>query len=297
MGRPFIQGGRIDQALSIASKQMCMITALAGNLTIDEDMPSHLKIDPNGSSRNLTLPSPSSADKKFLWYRIKNNADGQGEYLTVLSSDGTTVVATIAPQSETMCWSDGVSWNGNNTSQATMLGAISAQPVSGTVALKAWLTYPFFRLDFTLTLARIPVTDAGASGASGSLQLYDFVQNGVLVLASRQDYTAAAEGSALTTAAGDAAYVLGVGSVAANAGDGVLTVTEVDYAPVTGTITNSGGTGAGTKHGGVGTVVDGTTTAADVYLNWCGTAATIDANSTFDITGTITLVGVLTGDD
>jgi hypothetical protein len=180
---------------------------------------------------------------------------------------------------------------------ATAIGAISAQPASGTVAVAIDRWGKFFSLTFTLTLARLTVTDTGAGGASGSLQLFDFVQAGVQILGSRQDYTAFAEGSALTTAAGDAAFVMGLGSVAANAGDAALTGTEVDFAPVTSTITLSGGTGTGTKFGGAGTVVDGTGTAADVFLNWSGSAATIDANSTIDVTGTVTLVGVLLGDD
>lgn len=44
-------------------------------------------------------------------------------------------------------------------------------------------------------------------------------------------------------------------------------------------------------------VVDGTSTAADLYLNWSGTAATIDATSTITVTGTITVAGRMMGDD
>lgn len=183
------------------------------------------------------------------------------------------------------------------TGEIIAIGTQSAQPASGSVTMALVRHGPMFRMDFTLTAARISVTDAAGSGSSGSLQLFDFAQGGVQILASRQDYTAFAEGAALTGAAGDAAFVMGLGSVAANAGDGALTGTEVDYAPVTSTITLSGGTGTGNKFGGAGTIVDGTATAADVYLNWSGTAATIDANSTIDVTGTITLVGVFVGDD
>lgn len=181
---------------------------------------------------------------------------------------------------------------------ATNVGAINT--TTGLAVTIARLG-PFFSLTFTLTAVSITVTDAGASGASGSLKLFDFVQAGVVPLGCRQDYTAFAEGAALTGAAGDAAFVMGLGSVAANAGDGVLTTTEVDFGAVTGTITLSGGTGTGTKFSGAGlntnAGLDGTTTAIDLYLNWCGTAATIDANSTISVTGTITVTGVLLGDD
>jgi hypothetical protein len=179
----------------------------------------------------------------------------------------------------------------------TALGAQAAQPASGTVTLREERNGSFFALHFTLTAAQIPVTDAAGSGSSGSLKLYDFAQGGIIALGGRQDYTAFAEGAALTGAAGDAAFVMGVGSAAANAGDAALTGTEVDWVAITSTITLSGGTGTGTKHSCTAANVDGTATAADIYLNWSGSAATIDANSTIDVTGTVTVVGVLVGDD
>jgi hypothetical protein len=179
-----------------------------------------------------------------------------------------------------------------------LLGSVpSAVVTAGTVSLQA-LYDPFtnvFRMIFTLVGASITVTDAGAGGASGSLKLFDFNLAAINVLGCRQNYTAFAEGSALTTAAGDAAFVMGVGSAAANAGDGVLTGTEVDIGSVTSTLTNSGGTTTGTKVSGALGVIDGTSTATDIYLNWCGTAATIDASSTIAVTGTIEISGVLLG--
>lgn len=182
----------------------------------------------------------------------------------------------------------------SDASYATAVGAVNAASgLSCTVQKIGALV----QLDFTLTAVSLTVTDAAGSGSSASLKIFDFVQAGIQPIASRQNYTAFAEGAALTGAAGDAAFVMGLGSVAADAGDGALTGTEVDFAPVTGTITLSGGTGTGTKFGGAGTVIDGTTTAADLYLNWSGTAATIDANSTISVTGTITLLVALLGDD
>ena len=155
----------------------------------------------------------------------------------------------------------------------------------------------FAILKFTFTAMSLTVTDAGGSGSSASQKLFDFVAGGIMPLCSRQDYTAFGEDALIDTNAGDIVHVLGLGSVAADAGDGTLTSTEVDFAPVTGSITNSGGTGAGTKFGGQGTAVDGTTTAVDLYLNWSGTAATTDANGAITVTGTVTLIVALLGDD
>lgn len=155
------------------------------------------------------------------------------------------------------------------------------------------------RIDFTLTAARIPVTDGTTSGSHGTLKIFDFNEAALSFLGCRQDYTAFAEGSALTTGAGDAVHVLGVGTTAiATARDGTLTGNEQNVGAVTSQITNSGGTGTGTQvTGAVTAAVNGTATASDLYLNWSGTAATIDANSSIDVTGTISVVFVMLGDD
>ena len=233
-------------------------------------------------TQNVKVGVEPGGDRGF----VKSGGEFDIESGGAFKIDGTAVTATAAELNT-------LAGAGN----AAAIGAISAQPASGSTAVSIERWGKFFALTFTLTAARISVTDAAGSGSSGSLQLFDFVQGGIQVLESRQDYTVFAEGAALTGSAGDAAFVMGLGSVAANAGDGALTGTEVDYAPASSTITLSGGTATGTKFGGAGTVVDGTATAADVYLNWSGTAATIDANSTIDVTGTVTLVGVFLGDD
>lgn len=181
----------------------------------------------------------------------------------------------------------------------TIVGAVAAAPASGTIAVAITRVGAFFKLVFTLTAARVPVTDGGGSGSYGTLKLFDFVQSGISFLGCRQNYTAFAEGAALNGAAGDSVHVLGVGTVAAGtARDGTLTTTEQDIGTKTSQITNSAGTGAGTQTNGA-TVAgsDGTGTAITVNLNWSGTAATIDANSTIDVTGTIEIAGVLLGDD
>jgi len=176
----------------------------------------------------------------------------------------------------------------------------TVQPASGAVYLDARFdNYPYFSLTFTLSAARVPVTDGAGSGSFGSLKLFDFNQGGISFLGCRQDYTAFAEGSALTAAAGDAVHVLGVGTTAiSSARDGTLTGNEQNVGNLTSQITNTAGTGSGNKFTGAVTAsVDGTATALDLYLNWSGTAATIDANSTIDVTGTVTVTGVFIGDD
>ena len=174
-----------------------------------------------------------------------------------------------------------------------------ASPAAGTtsVVIKRW--GPLFRLDFTLAAARITVTDGAASGSHGSLKIFDFAQQAISFLGSRQDYTAFAEGAALTGAAGDAAFEIGVGTTAiAAAADGTLGNGVNENVGQAVAITLSGGTGVGTAVDGTkSTALDGTSTALDLYLNWSGSAATIDANSTIDVTGTISVIGAFLGDD
>ena len=101
-------------------------------------------------------------------------------------------------------------------------------------------------------------------------------------------------------AAGTGAGVAGgVGTAAAStARDGTLTGTEQDIGTKTGSITNSSGTGVGTAvDGAKTTALNGTATAIDLYLNWSGTAATIDASSYIDVTGTVSVSFVPLGDD
>jgi hypothetical protein len=186
--------------------------------------------------------------------------------------------------------------DGVEQANATQVGAVNA-PSSGTVAVTVHRFGPFFRLDFTLAAAQITVTDDGGSGSYGSLKLFDFAEGAVQFLGARQNYTAFAEGAALTGAAGDAAFEIGVGTTAiAAAADGALGATEDNIGGDV-NVTLSGGTGTGTGVNSSTAAHDGTTTAADLNLNWSGSAATIDATSTIDVTGTITVTGVLLGDD
>lgn len=174
-----------------------------------------------------------------------------------------------------------------------------ASPAAGTtsVTIKRW--GPLFRLDFTLAAARITVTDGAGSGSHGSLKIFDFAQQAVSFLGARQDYTAFAEGAALTGAAGDAVFEIGVGTTAiAAAADGTLGNGVNENVGQAVSVTLSGGTGTGTQvDGAKTTALNGTATALSLYLNWSGSAATIDATSTIDVTGTISVVGTFLGDD
>lgn len=181
---------------------------------------------------------------------------------------------------------------------AANIGAVNAS-VTGTLSCAIERSGKFFTLTFTLADLEIEVTDDGVSGSFGSTKLFDFVQGGVAFLGCRQNYTAFAEGAALTGEAGDAAFEIGVGTTAISAAaDGTLGNGVNENVGQAVSVTLSEGTGTGSAFDGAKTTaLDGTTTALDLNLNWSGTAATIDANSTITVTGTITVAGVMLGDD
>ena len=171
-------------------------------------------------------------------------------------------------------------------------------PASGSVqiATKA-IDAVHYKTVFTLTNARVPITDGTTSGSYGSLKLGTLKEGAILFQGSLQDYTGFAEGSALTGAAGDAAIVIGVGTAAiAAAADATLATTNKDIGASI-SITMASGTGTGSVMTGAGTVKDGTSTAATINLNISGSAATIDATSTIDVSGTITLLWAYLADD
>jgi len=188
-------------------------------------------------------------------------------------------------------------FSGEFINRFNAIGDQAAQPASGTVLMNKVVAFPHFQLTFKFTAARMTVTDAGVSGSSASLKLFDFNPGVIQPLGYRHNWSAFTEGGALTGGANDAAFVIGFGSVAANAGDGALTGTEVDLGGTASITLPATGLNATATAAAFMTPIDGTATATDLYLNWSGTAATIDANSTIDVTGTYTLNGMFIGDD
>lgn len=191
---------------------------------------------------------------------------------------------------------------GRTRPELAVFGTQAAQPTAGRVECR--LGYwdgksQRGRLDFTFVGARIVVTDGAGSGSHGSLPLFTFIQSAISFLGTRQDYTAFAEGAALTTGVGDAAFEIGIGTTAIAAaaagtlGDGVNE--NVGQAVA---VTNSEGTGAGTAvDGAKTTALNGTASAIGLHLNWSGSAATIDDDSTIDVWGTASVEFALLGDD
>lgn len=160
---------------------------------------------------------------------------------------------------------------------------------SSTVATISTSKYlaPIQQTTFTLTATPVSIKDSAASGAAGYIKLFDWPAGKIGILGALMDITkvkvqaiAAATGSILDLS-------LGTVSAIGKTPNGALTgATYVNICPkMDVTCTGYSGSGRSTKVA-FGSA-DGTTTAADIYLNIANTSAKQSANGTAWVTGTI----------
>lgn len=172
------------------------------------------------------------------------------------------------------------------------------QPTSGRIEmtdLKHDAKSGVARVDFTFRRARIPVTDAAGSGSYGSYAFFQFGEQAISFLGSRQDYTSyVSDGTGVPA---DTAFEIGIGTAAiAAAADGTLGngVNENIGQAVTQTLSDGTTTGTAVTNG---SVVNGTGTACKMALNFSGSAATVDGNGWLDVNGTLSVSFLFLGDD
>lgn len=143
------------------------------------------------------------------------------------------------------------------------------------------------RTVLTLTAVPVTITDNGANG-SGGVKIYDFPECIFVSIAASANCTVA-YGSVT-----DANVIASLGSVVA-AADATLTSTEANIIPSTSAATTAGaGTFAGDST--AVTVLNGTSTAVDLYLN-LATSTDPSTNNSATVSGTITLIWANGGDN
>jgi hypothetical protein len=172
------------------------------------------------------------------------------------------------------------------------VGTAVATATNGVRLVLAEKQGSFFKLSFAFTATSI--TMVNTTGAVGSTKIFDFDAGIVQVLGTQHTWSDLTASSALTGGTGDGTGVIAFGSAAANAGDGALTGTEVDFGATRAfTMSSHVATGAITI-GTALTPLNGTGTPVDIYLNVCTNDATSDADGTIACTGTYTVWGVIT---
>lgn len=149
----------------------------------------------------------------------------------------------------------------------------------------------------TLTLADVAITmtDAGAAGTHGSMQLLDFPAGNILFLGAVSDVALVSDAAGLDA---DAELVAGVGTATAGTDNATLTGTEQDLIPSTAaTLTASVGAFDGVSLTAGVAAFDGTSTAKDAFLNLAAPDADTDADDEVTANGTVTLTWINLGDN
>lgn len=95
-----------DGFAKFALKDSLYVATLTGNLTLDDTYPGLLKLDPGGSSRDITLPAVATNEGVWLWFV---NAADAAENLVVKNVGGDTI-GTVNQNEEGIFYCTGAAW-------------------------------------------------------------------------------------------------------------------------------------------------------------------------------------------
>jgi len=181
------------------------------------------------------------------------------------------------------------------TQALTTLRGVGAAAGTG-VSVKESVFDAFHVTRFTFTNVAVPLADAAGVVAYGGLKIYDFPVGYILVLSGCADL-ALTKSSAGVNADWDGD--IGFGTVTAS-NNATLSSTEQDIIPTTATPQASSGATTGDCKNTAVAFLDGTSTAADMFLNLLVDDADHDVTGTacnLIVNGTLTLVWVNAGDN
>lgn len=99
--------GTYDIEKHLRLKNGLHTATLAGTLTLDESYGNRLRLDPDGSNRNVVLPAEATSNG--MWFEILNTAGGSSEDLVVKDDGGNTIV-TISQNEKATVECDGTTW-------------------------------------------------------------------------------------------------------------------------------------------------------------------------------------------
>lgn len=137
----------------------------------------------------------------------------------------------------------------------------------------------------------IPTTEATTDGGFGGLEIYTLPQGLVYILGATTDFTVA-----VTTGIGATATLKHALGTTVEASDDTLDSTSGNILPSTGTsLSSSAGVAKGVSTTPL--VINGTSSAGKVFLNFGVADAGSSANSTVTINGTISFTFVFLGDN
>lgn len=147
-----------------------------------------------------------------------------------------------------------------------------------------------------LTITDLPITMTDEAGvvAYGSAQLLDFVAGAIAIQGALANLTVEKDGAGINA---DFDGDFGVGTTAAG-NNNALATTEQNIIPTTATPQASSGatTAKGLSTATEQAVIDGTSSAADLFLNFLIDDGDQDGGGTLNVSGTITLLWSDLGD-
>ena len=150
----------------------------------------------------------------------------------------------------------------------------------------------------TITLNDVPLTLADATVGAG-IKIYDFPEGRIMFLGAIAKTITPTTTSVLASTL-NASKTLSTGLGTVTQSNGTLATTEQNIVNVFSTTSSATISVAGTAGNGVlgaPIFIDGTSTAADLYLNFgVPTATDIDADATITVSGTVIIYWVLLGD-
>lgn len=231
-----------------------------------------------GYSRYFTYILPHGA-------MLANNASVTVPYdlVTALTPNGTTSYDDSLLQSliADVAAGDVVLTQGANAGAKT--ASVAKASTTGDATFKTTV--------LTLDELDVTMTDGGANGSIGSVKLFDFPQGLVAVDLAVTDLTV--EVAAGIGATATFKHALGT---AAEATNDTLDSTQANILPSTNTtLADSAGTAKGVSTTPL--IINGTSSAGAVYLNFGVADAGSTANSTATVSGTVKLVWKFAGDN
>jgi hypothetical protein len=169
--------------------------------------------------------------------------------------------------------------------------AMPTTPISG-ATLMHWGKGPVYRTRVTIpTGTTLTVLDqAGNSVGAGGLKVLDMPEGVITFLgaSTNLDY-------AIDAFTGDADMVSALGTTEASTANGALTTTEANIIASTATALDGTGTFDGASTAAA--FIDGSGTAADVWLNGGSGSTDWASNRAIDVSGTIDVVWCYCGDN
>lgn len=211
----------------------------------------------------------------------------EGNTVNIATDDTTADTINIGSAKDTVNIVGAMTMTAGGGTAATGVAAVETAPVVRTVTL-------------TLTLTGANDIDVGDGGKTAGVKIYDFPEGRIAILGATADLSVTANDVWNDTA--NDIYYMSVGTAdGTQAADADLTTTEQDVIAKTTIDTDSGDDLTDPIQGGMSTfgtdnLIDGTTTAAALYVNVAVPDASNTGASTHAVTGTLTVTYVNLGD-